>query len=142
MQACDLYDFGKLVLVFSILSCQGSIQTGVYQDPEQYAPRNPWPRLAECSSSVLTRQEPPTPEVHPFEHCNLYTQLQLLASACLLVSWKVREHSKITAQKIVKYTNYNVQKDELLISSLFKLIWGTRIIKEQLSAHLTDICRI
>jgi len=42
------------------------------------------------------------------------TQLQLLASACLLVSWKVREHSKITAQKIVKYTSFNVHQDELL----------------------------
>jgi len=55
------------------------------------------------------------------------TQLQLLASACLLVSWKVREHSKITAQKIVKYTNYNVHQDELLeweVLVLSKLNWN------------------
>jgi len=55
------------------------------------------------------------------------TQLQLLASACLLVSWKVREHSKITAQKIVKYTNYNIQQEELLeweVLVLSKLNWN------------------
>jgi len=55
------------------------------------------------------------------------SQLQLLASACLLVSWKVREHSKITAQKIVKYTNYNIQQEELLeweVLVLSKLNWN------------------
>ena len=44
------------------------------------------------------------------------SQLQLLASACLLVSWKIREHSAISAAKIVKYTNYNVKLEELLVS--------------------------
>merc|ERR1711881_34603 len=55
------------------------------------------------------------------------SQLQLLASACLLVSWKVREHRKITALKIVKYTNYNVQQEELLeweVLVLSKLNWN------------------
>ena len=54
------------------------------------------------------------------------SQLQLLASACLLVSWKIREHSAISAAKIVKYTNYNVKLEELLVSfsviHLLKLI--------------------
>lgn len=55
------------------------------------------------------------------------TQLQLLASACLLVAWKVREHKRITAQKIVKYTNFNVQHEELLeweVLVLSKLNWN------------------
>merc|ERR1712168_1243694 len=55
------------------------------------------------------------------------SQLQLLASACLLVLWKVREHRKITALKIVKYTNYNVQQEELLeweVLVLSKLNWN------------------
>lgn len=45
-------------------------------------------------------------------------QLQLLAAACLLVSWKVRECRPISAVKIVKYTNYSVQLETLLVSSV------------------------
>jgi len=55
------------------------------------------------------------------------SQLQLLASACLLVSWKIREHSAISAAKIVKYTNYNVKLEELLeweVYVLSKLNWN------------------
>ena len=44
-------------------------------------------------------------------------QLQLLAASCLLVSWKVRECRPISAVKIVKYTNYSVQLETLLVSS-------------------------
>ena len=43
-------------------------------------------------------------------------QLQLLAASCLLVSWKVRECRPISAVKIVKYTNYSVQLETLLVS--------------------------
>ena len=43
-------------------------------------------------------------------------QLQLLAAACLLVSWKVRECRPISALKIVKYTNFSVQLKTLLVS--------------------------
>ena len=45
-------------------------------------------------------------------------QLQLLAASCLLVSWKVRECRPISALKIVKYTNYSVQLETLLVSSV------------------------
>ena len=46
------------------------------------------------------------------------SQLQCLASACLLVSWKIRSQSTISAVKIVKYTSFNVKLEELLVSSL------------------------
>lgn len=55
------------------------------------------------------------------------SQLQLLGCACLLVAWKVREHNKITAQKIIKYTNFNVTLEELLeweVLVLAKLNWN------------------
>ena len=42
-------------------------------------------------------------------------QLQLLGSVCLLVSWKVREHSSITAQKLIEFTDFNVSLDDLLV---------------------------
>jgi len=54
-------------------------------------------------------------------------QLQLLACACLLVAWKVREHTKISSQKIIKYTNFNVTLEELLeweVLILSKLNWN------------------
>ena len=46
-------------------------------------------------------------------------QLQLLGAVCLLVAWKVREHSGITAQKLVEFTDFNVSTDDLLVSFLF-----------------------
>merc|ERR1719192_3213484 len=55
------------------------------------------------------------------------SQLQLLGCACLLVAWKVREHTKISAQKIIKYTNFNVTLEELLeweVLLLAKLNWN------------------
>ena len=45
-------------------------------------------------------------------------QLQLLAASCLLVSWKVRECRPISAVKIVKYTNYSIKLETLLVSSV------------------------
>ena len=50
-------------------------------------------------------------------------QLQLLGAVCLLVSWKVREHSSITAQKLIEFTDFNVSLDDLLVrfGSLFFL---------------------
>ena len=45
------------------------------------------------------------------------SQLQLLASACLLVAWKIRNTTPISAVKIVKYTSFNVKLTELLVSS-------------------------
>ena len=45
-------------------------------------------------------------------------QLQLLGAVCLLVSWKVRAHSPITAQRLVEYTDYNVTVDNILVSPL------------------------
>ena len=44
--------------------------------------------------------------------------VRILAAACLLVSWKVRECRPISAVKIVKYTNYSVQLETLLVSSV------------------------
>jgi len=59
--------------------------------------------------------------------CNIRrSQLQLLGAVCLLVSWKVREHSSITAQKLIEFTDYNVSLDDLLeweFLLLSKLDW-------------------
>jgi len=55
------------------------------------------------------------------------SQLQCLASACLLVSWKIRSQSTISAVKIVKYTSFNVKLEELLeweVYVLSKLSWN------------------
>ena len=45
------------------------------------------------------------------------SQLQLLGAVCLLVSWKVRDHSPITAQRLIEYTDYNVDLAALLVSA-------------------------
>merc|ERR1712117_513828 len=41
-------------------------------------------------------------------------QLQLVGAVCLLVSWKGREHSPITAQRLIEYTDFNISLDDLL----------------------------
>lgn len=54
------------------------------------------------------------------------SQLQLLGAVCLLVSWKVRDHSPITAQRLVEYTDFTVTLDDLLeweFLLLSKLDW-------------------
>lgn len=54
------------------------------------------------------------------------SQLQLLGSVCLLVSWKVRSHSTITAAKLIEFTDYNVALADLLeweFLLLSKLDW-------------------
>jgi len=70
------------------------------------------------------------------------SQLQLLASACLLVSWKIREHSAISAAKIVKYTNYNVKLEELLeweVYVLSKLNWNiSSVVAIDFVDHITQ----
>lgn len=59
--------------------------------------------------------------------CNIRrSQLQLLGAVCLLVSYKVREHSSITAAKLIEFTDYNVSLDDLLeweFLLLSKLDW-------------------
>lgn len=53
-------------------------------------------------------------------------QLQLLGAVCLLVSWKVRSHKGITAQKLIEYTDYNITIEDLLeweFLLLTKLDW-------------------
>jgi len=53
-------------------------------------------------------------------------QLQLVGAVCLLVSWKVREHSPITAQRLIEYTDFNISLDDLLeweFLLLSKLDW-------------------
>ena len=47
------------------------------------------------------------------------SQLQLAASACLLVSWKIQDHAPISAVRIVKFTNYGVKIEELLVRIMF-----------------------
>merc|ERR1712038_1977220 len=54
------------------------------------------------------------------------TQLQLVGAVCLLVSWKVRGHSPITAQKLVEFSDYNVSLEDILeweFLLLSKLDW-------------------
>ena len=53
------------------------------------------------------------------------SQLELLASACLLVSWKVREHKPISASRIVKYSQSAVTLDELLVRVLNKFTYAS-----------------
>merc|ERR1711936_1399409 len=59
--------------------------------------------------------------------CNIRrSQLQLLASVRLLVSWKVRAHTSITAQKLVEFSDYNVSLEDILeweFLLLSKLDW-------------------
>merc|ERR1719445_2076173 len=53
-------------------------------------------------------------------------QLQLVGAVCLLVSWKVRDHSPITAQRLIEYTDFNVNLEDLLeweFLLLSKLDW-------------------
>ena len=52
-------------------------------------------------------------------HCR--TQLQLVGAVCLLVSWKVRGHSPITAQRLIEYTDYTITLPDLLVSLLSQL---------------------
>ena len=42
-------------------------------------------------------------------------QLPLLASACLLVSWKIRQHKPIPASSIVKHSQAAFLQEELLV---------------------------
>ena len=50
-------------------------------------------------------------------------QLQLVGAVCLLVSWKVRDHSPITAQRLVEYTDFNVSLDDLLVSKTYRFVF-------------------
>ena len=66
------------------------------------------------------------------------SQLQLLGAVCLLVSWKVRDHSPITAQRLIEYTDYNVDLAALLVSAALATLVVTippRPVHEQLSPH-------
>jgi len=54
------------------------------------------------------------------------TQLQLLGAVCVLVSWKVRGHSPITAHRLREYTDFTVSLTDLLeweFLLLSKLDW-------------------
>merc|ERR1719150_45333 len=54
------------------------------------------------------------------------TQLQLVGAVCLLVSWKGRGHSPITAQRLIEYTDYPITLPDLLeweFLLLSKLDW-------------------
>lgn len=73
--------------------------------------------------------------------CNIRrSQLQLLGSVCLLVSWKVREHSCITANKLIQFTDYNISLHDLLeweFLLLSKLDWDlSRVTAPDLTEHL------
>merc|ERR1719297_162155 len=59
------------------------------------------------------------------------SQLQLLGAVCLLVSWKVREHSPITAQRLIEYTDFNISLEDLLeweFLLLSKLDWDLSLV--------------
>ena len=45
------------------------------------------------------------------------SQLPLLASSCLLVSWKIRQHKPISASSLVKYSQTAFMLEELLVRS-------------------------
>ena len=49
-------------------------------------------------------------------------QLPLLASSCLLLSWKIRQHKPISASRIVKYSQASFLLEELLVRSLHILL--------------------
>lgn len=54
------------------------------------------------------------------------SQLQLLGAVCLLVSWKVRAHTSISAQKLVEFSDFNISTEDLLeweFLLLSKLDW-------------------
>lgn len=73
--------------------------------------------------------------------CNIRRgQLQLLGAVCLLVAWKVREHSGITAQKLVEFTDFNVTTDDLLeweFLLLSKLDWDlSAVIAPDFTEHI------
>merc|ERR1712012_1381403 len=58
-------------------------------------------------------------------------QLQLVGAVCLLVSWKVREHSPITAQRLIEYTDFNISLEDLLeweFLLLSKLDWDLSLV--------------
>ena len=44
-----------------------------------------------------------------------------MGAVCLLVSWKVRGHSPITAQRLIEYTDYTITLPDLLVSRLSQL---------------------
>merc|ERR1712241_610572 len=55
------------------------------------------------------------------------SQLPLLASSCLLVSWKIRQDKPISASRIVKYSEAAFMLEELLeweVYVLSKLQWN------------------
>ena len=68
-------------------------------------------------------------------HCR--TQLQLVGAVCLLVSWKVRGHSPITAQRLIEYTDYTITLPDLLVSPLFCLNFPSHY---NLSVIITSFC--
>ena len=49
------------------------------------------------------------------------SQLHLLASSCLLVSWKLRQHKPISASSIVKYSEAAFLLEELLVRTPFNI---------------------
>ena len=65
------------------------------------------------------------------------TQLQLVGAVCLLVSWKVRGHSPITAQRLIEYTDYTITLPDLLVSPVFCLNFPSHY---NLSVIITSFC--
>lgn len=44
------------------------------------------------------------------------TQLQLLGTSCMFLASKLKETIPLTAEKLVTYTDYSINLDELLVS--------------------------
>jgi len=75
------------------------------------------------------------------------SQLQLAASACLLVSWKIQDHAPISAVRIVKFTNYGVKIEELLEWEVFvlsKLNWNIpSVVATHFVEHILQrVCKL
>ena len=43
-------------------------------------------------------------------------QLQLLGSVCLLVACKVRQHSPLPASKLIEYSDFNLDLNDIMVS--------------------------
>lgn len=49
------------------------------------------------------------------------SQLQLLGSACLFLASKLRQTKPLLAEKLIVYTDYSINLDELMVSISVKL---------------------
>jgi len=74
------------------------------------------------------------------------SQLQLLASVCLLVAWKVRQHRPLSATKLVEYSDFNLDVLNIMeweVLLLSKLDWDmSSVIAIDFVEHIIQRLRI